>query len=239
MLTTTRAIVFSSVKYGDTGLIVKAYTASGGLKSYMLKRVLASKKGKLRTAYFQPLMQLEIVAKHRNKGTLEYISEVRVAYPYSTLHTDSSKSAMALFLAEMLGNSIREEESNSDLFHFLETSFQWLDTHNQIANFHLSFLLNLSRYLGFYPATKHSSAPYFDLVEGAFVTEPTLHPTLNGKLLEFFKLFLQADYETNQSIRIGKIERQALLQMIITYFEVHLQGFKKPRSLTILNEVFN
>ncbi len=238
MLITTRAIIFSSVKYGDSGLVVKAYTASAGVTSYMLKGVLASKKGKVRTAYFQPLMQLEIVASHRNKGALEYISEVRIAYPYSSLHTDSSKSAMALFLAEMLGNCIKEEESNIALFDFLETSFQWLDAHEQIANFHLSFLLSLSRYLGFYPDMTYPSLPYFDLVEGAFMSGPTLHPHLSGRLLELFKQVLSLNYETVHSLRISKAERLALLQMLITYFEVHLQGFIKPKSLSVLNEVF-
>jgi len=84
MQVTTRAIVLSSLKYGDTSLIVKAFTLSDGLKSYLLKGVLTSKKGKLKSAYFQPLTQLELVANHKNKGTLEAIREARVTYHYLT-----------------------------------------------------------------------------------------------------------------------------------------------------------
>ena len=73
MQETTKAIVLSSIKYGDTSLIVKAFTASSGIKTYLLRGVLASKRGKLKSAYFQPLMQLEIIANHRNKGNLESI----------------------------------------------------------------------------------------------------------------------------------------------------------------------
>ena len=48
MQVTTKAIVLSSLKYGDSSLIVKAFTATDGLKSYLLKGVLTSKKGKFR-----------------------------------------------------------------------------------------------------------------------------------------------------------------------------------------------
>ena len=100
MQVTTKAIVLSALKYGDTSLIVKAFTASDGLKSYLLKGVMGSKKGKLKPGYFQPLMQLEIVAYHKNKGTLESIREVKVAVPYKTLHTDIVKNSIVLFLAD-------------------------------------------------------------------------------------------------------------------------------------------
>ncbi|MBT8300930.1 MAG: recombination protein O N-terminal domain-containing protein, partial [Maribacter sp.] len=42
MQVTTKAIVLSSLKYGDTSLIVKAFTLSDGLKSYLLKGVLTA-----------------------------------------------------------------------------------------------------------------------------------------------------------------------------------------------------
>ena len=122
MQVTTKAIVLSSLKYGDTSLIVKAFTESDGIKSYLLKGVLSSKKGKLKPAYFMPLMQLEIVANHRNKGTLESIREVKVSMPYQSLHTNIVKNSVVLFLAEMLGNGIQEEEQDQGLFNYLEYS---------------------------------------------------------------------------------------------------------------------
>ncbi len=239
MQVTTKAIILSSLKYGDTSLIVRAFTASAGLKSYLLKGVLVSKKGKLKTAYFQPLMQLELIANHRNKGSLESIREASVIYPYTTLHSDIAKNAVILFLAEMLGNSIREEEQNSGLFNFLEASFQWLDTHYNIANFHVFFLLELSKYLGFYPDTRHIHASWFDLVEGEFVREQPPSPNLSGIELANLKAFLGTNFDAIHTIKMGKEHRQKLLQNLVLYFEIHLAGFKRPRSLAILNDVFN
>lgn len=239
MQVSTKAIILTYLKYGDTSLIVKAFTASEGIKSYLLKGILSSKKGKLRTALFQPLTQLEIVANHRNKGTLESIREAKVSYHYQTLHTNVVKNSMSFFLAEMLGNSIHEEEQNDELFSFIEASLQWLDMHTEISNFHLYFLLLLTKYLGFYPETNLINAEYFDLMEGEFIMAPSLNPILTGENLFFFKQFLGTNFDAIHMIKMRKENRQELLKSLVLYYELHLQGFRKPKSLAILNEVFN
>jgi len=239
MQVTTKAIVFSAIKYGDTSLIVKAFTASDGIKSYLLRGVLASKKGKLKSAYFQPLTQLEIVANHKNKGTLETIKEAKVFYHYQTLYADMAKNAMTLFLAELLGNSIREEEQNEDLFEYLIASLQWLDMNKDVANFHLYFILSLTRFLGFYPDVYQIDKPYFDLLEGEFVAIESLNPILRGENIYYFKTFLGINFDAMHTVKMKKTNRQELLKSLILYFELHLQGFRKPKSLAVLNEVFN
>ncbi len=239
MQVTTKAIVLSSLKYGDTSLIVKAFTASEGIKSYLLKGVLTAKKGKLKAAYFQPLMQLELVANHRNKGSLENIREAKVAYHYQSFHTDIVKNAMTLFLAEMLGNSIHEEEQNHGLFEFLQAALQWLDAHDDIANFHIFFLLELTKYLGFYPDTSGLETGNFDLLEGEFTNTPSLNPMITGENLNYFKQLLGINFDKVNTVRMKKTNRQDLLKSLVLYFELHLQGFRKPKSLAVLNEVFS
>lgn len=135
MLVSTKAIVLSAVKYGDSSLIVKCFTELSGVKSYLVKGVLSAKRGKIKPAYFQPLSQLEVVANHKNKGTLEYFKEVKMSYHYQNMHIDMGKNSMSLFLAEVLSHTIKEEEPNLDLFAYLENAFQWMDLHSQIAIF--------------------------------------------------------------------------------------------------------
>jgi len=239
MQVTTKAIVLSSLKYGDTSLIVKAFTQSDGLKSYLLKGVLASKKGKLKAAYFLPLTQLELTANHKNKGTLETIREVKVYRPYISLHTDVVKNSLVLFLAEMLGNSIKEEQQDLNLYNYIENSLIWMDTNENIANFHLLFLLNLTKFLGFYPEESETTTPYFDLLEGQFITSPSLNPLIEkDKILDFKKL-LGINFDALKGIKIAKVIRESLLKSVILYFELHLHGFKKPKSLAVLNAVFD
>ena len=238
MQITTRAIVLSSLKYGDTSLIVKAFTQSDGVKSYLLKGVLTSKKAKIRPAYFLPLMQLEIVANHKNKGNLESLREVKVAVPYQTMHTDIVKNSVVLFLAEMLGNSIQEQEQDKSLFNYLEYSFRWMDIHKLSPNFHILFLLNLTKYLGFYPDTSYSNSPFFDLLEGSFSKTPSLNPLIQSKNLDGFKRFLGTDFDALSTIQLTKSNRRELLKTVIHYYRLHVDGFREPKSLAVLNAVF-
>jgi DNA repair protein RecO (recombination protein O) len=60
MIVSTKAIVLSKLKYKDHDLIVKCYTASNGVMSFLVKGTFSSKKGKLKPAYFQPLSMLQI-----------------------------------------------------------------------------------------------------------------------------------------------------------------------------------
>ncbi|WP_350289737.1 DNA repair protein RecO [uncultured Croceitalea sp.] len=239
MQVTTKAIVLSSLKYGDTSLIVKAFTQTDGLKSYLLKGVLASKKGKLKAAYFLPLTQLELTATHKNKGTLETIREVKVLNPYKSLHTNIVKNSLVLFLAEMLGNSIQEEQQDASLYNYLEYSMQWLDSNETIANFHLLFLLNLTKFLGFYPEESEGINSYFDLQEGQFVASPTLNPLIENENVASFKRLLGINFDALKGIKIAKGIRESLLKSVILYFELHLHGFRKPKSLAVLNAVFD
>lgn len=57
---------------------------------------------------------------------------------------------MALFLSEFLYRAIREEAENRPLFAYLQHSIIWLDECGDgFANFHLVFLMRLSRFLDF------------------------------------------------------------------------------------------
>jgi len=238
MLVTTKAIVISTIKYGDAGVIAKCFTASDGIKSYLLRGILKSKKGKLKIAYFQPLMQLEIVANHKNKGSLEYIKDVKTVYPYTSIHTQIAKSAIVLFLSEILNYSIQEEEKNDALFQFIENALQWLDMNDEIANFHLVFLTNLTKYLGFYPETKHIHKEYFDLQEGQFFNNSTMNECVTGENLTFFKQLLGIKFDAQNTIMLSSFRRNEILAIFIQYFKLHLQGFREPKSMEVLHEVF-
>ncbi|MEN1784138.1 MAG: DNA repair protein RecO [Bacteroidota bacterium] len=238
MQVTTKALVLSSLKYGDTSLIVRAFTLSDGPKGYLLKGVLTSRKGKLRPALFQPLTQLELVAQHRNKGTLESIKEAKVLYHYQTLHSDIVKNSIVLFLAEMLSITLQEGDADPNLYAFLEYALHWLDHHEHTAHFPIFFLLQLTQYLGFFPDISNKELPYFDLQEACFVNTPTLNPMLEGNVLHTFKLFLGINFDDLKSIETNKQHRQELLQKVLLYFELHLHGYRKPKSLAVLNTVF-
>lgn len=238
MIESTKAIVINTIKYGDTSLIATCYTENCGIKTYLLKGVLKSKKGKFKTAYFQPLMQLQLTANHNNKGTLNSLRDLEVLHFYNSIYTDIKKQTIALFLAEIVYHSIKEEEENRLLFKYLEASFLWLDTHDNIANFHLLFLLNLTKYLGFYPEINATNASYFDLLEGSFTFHNKPNVVSGENLIQFKKL-LGINFDVLHEVDFSALNRQAVLSILIQYFELHLSGFKKPKSLNVLKTVFS
>lgn len=239
MLVTTPAIVVSALKYGEADLIVKAYTYSDGLKTYMLKGVLKSKKGKFKASQFQLLTQLEIVANHRNQGKMEYLKDAKVLHTYTSLHTNMVKGAMLMFLAEVLKNAIREEETNPQLFKYLENSLMWLDLHDKIANFHLLFLLNLTRYLGFYPDADAKEFTYFNLLEGVFELNSVNNYCVDGQNVAVLRQLLGINFDKLNEVKLNQQSRANFLNMLLLYFELHIEGFKKPKSLAVLNEIFS
>ncbi len=237
MIQKTKAIVINSIKYGDSSLIVHCYTYEFGIKSYLLKGILNSKKGKLRKSYFQPLTQLEIVAYHNNKGNLNSIKEAQLSHHYQTLHTDIIKQSIVLFLSEILRNSLREEEQHADLYLFLETSLIWLDTHDKIANFHLLFLLQLTKYLGFYPEN-HKGKDYFDMIEGKFTDKPSSNYYIKKPEIIYIKTLLGTTFEALPTIQFSTEQRQQILELLIQYINLHLHTFRTPKSLAVLHELF-
>ena len=236
---TTKAIVLSSIKYGDSSLIVKCFTLEEGLKTYLVRGILKASKSKIKAAYFQPLSQLKLEAKHNNKGALNSIKEVHVLHPYKNIHSTIYKQTIVLFLSEMLNNTIQEEEKNEPLYTYLETAFLWLDAHDDISNFHLIFLLNLTKFLGFYPDVSGKKELHFNLSEGSFTNETYGKEIISGDELFQLKKLLGIHFDTINSTSFNKRERQQVLRIIIRYFELHLDGFRNPKSLDILETVFS
>jgi DNA repair protein RecO (recombination protein O) len=237
MLVKTRAIVISALRYQEKSLVVKCFTEAAGLKSYFVHNAFSTGKGANKIAYFQPLTILEVEASHKNKGTLENFREIKLAVPYHTINTDIVKSTIVIFLSEILHHSIREEEKNEDLFAFLETALHWLDTHDEIANFHLILLLETTKFLGFYPDASDLSLPYFEMTEGIFTPEHGLSCLTDHETF-LFKRLIGLRFGSAQKIFSGA-ERQILLKIILDYYSLHLDGFRKPKSLDVLKEVFS
>jgi DNA repair protein RecO (recombination protein O) len=233
----TKAIVISSIRHQEKNLIVKCFTASDGMKSYYVRSAFGNKKGNQKIAYFQPLTILEIEASHQNKGTLEHFKEIKLAHSYHSVHTNYVKSALVLFIAEILSAVIREEEKNETLFEYLENALLWLDAHDHIVNFHLILLLDMCRFLGFYPDDETVDFPFFNLLEGHF--DNTIQPhSLTQNETELFKRLLQLQL-SNTALSFSANERQKLLKILLDFYKLHLGQFKTPKSLDVLSAVFS
>jgi len=238
MLVSTKAIVLSKLRYKDHDLIIKCYTEKFGVKTYLLKNAVKTKKGKFKPAYFQVLTVLEIQADHKNNRSLQYLRDIKLQCNYKSLHTNVIKSAIVMFLSEVLTTILKEEEENKALYNFLETSLIWFDENETNANFHLKFLIELTKYLGFYPDTSIIEAPFFNLEEGNFQHKQTNKYCISGYNLSFLKQLLGIKFDVDNNLDINSNQKRELLDMILLYFKLHLHGFKTPKSITVLNQVF-
>ncbi|MGK0430778.1 MAG: DNA repair protein RecO (recombination protein O), partial [Psychroserpens sp.] len=233
MLNKSKVIVLSKLKYRDNDLIVKCFTLHRGVVSYLLKGVLNTKKGSSKVAYYQLLSQLQIEENYRQTQSLQFIKDVRLDYNYRTLHTNLFKGSIVMFLSEVLSSVLREEEENQPLYHYLETTFRWLDTKDEFSNFHLLFLLNLTKHLGFYPDISDTNQLYFNLNNGLFESKKEEVYSVSGENLTILKQLLGTNFDALDGIKLNSKQRQSFLSMLLLYFELHLGSFRKPKSLKI------
>ena len=239
MIISTKAVILSKLKYKDHDLIVRAYTASNGVVSFLVKGAFSSKKTKIKPAYFQPLSLLQLEIDYKNNRDLHYIKNLCLQQPYSTLHTDILKSTVVMFLAEILTMVLKEEAPNEGLYNYIETALLWFDTVDCNSIFHHQFLMGLTKYVGVYPELSNSTLPFFNLEAGLYQTKSSGRYCISGSKLILFNSILGMEFDNYKGEPMNSVQKQELLNMILLYFKLHLQGFKSPKSLVILNQVFN
>ena len=215
MLTKTQAIVLHSLKYGETRLIVDMFTRSMGRQSFIVS-IPKSTKAKIKKQLFQPLSILELEFDSRPKVQLQKLADVRLALPFSSIPFHAHKLSISLFLAEFLYYALRGEQENELLFDYVANSLLWLDgQQDRFSNFHLVFLMRLSRFLGFYPNLDHyQSGDYFDLRESMFQSAPPVH-------------------------RDFLYDRNRLLEVTLKYYRLHLPDFPELKSVSVLQELYH
>ena len=236
---TIHAVNLGIVKYGGTSLIANCYTLEFGLQSYMLKGILSRGRKKNCRSLFEPLNLLELEASQNKENKIGYMDEAKIAYVFTSIPYNLTKKALVLFLAEVIHQVAREEQGpNKLLFDYIKKKLIWLDSNHSLSLFHLKIMLDITKYIGFYPNISNSNKPYFDLETGCFTSIKPGKNFIENPLKEYFIQLLGIDFDMIDKIKILKRDKFKLLNQVITYFELHLQQFKPPKSLEILNEIF-
>ncbi len=235
MIQTTKAFILSYLKYGDSSLIVKCYTEEYGFKTFILKNSFSKKQKK--SHFLFTLNEVELSFYPKKNTSLELIKDIYQGYIFKTLHTDVFKSSILTFIAEMVNQTLKNEETKDlILYNFMRDNLICLDNREKcFADFHLYFLLEFSRHIGFYPLNSNSEYPYFNLKEGIFSIKST--SISKGENASLWKILLEYDFK-NSGNCFNSLQRSQMLEEIISYYEMHLTNFKKPLSLDILKLVF-
>ena len=166
-----RGIVLHTLKYGDSSMVVYLLTDVGGRRSYMVQGVRSRSGRGSKLALFQPVFPVEFEGLESPRQEMHRFREVRAGFALQSLPFDVRKSTMALFMAEVLYRLVRECEPNEPLFTFVWNSVGALDAMREgVANFHLWFLANLSRLLGYRPGNDYTPGAWFDIREGEYAS---------------------------------------------------------------------
>ena len=234
-----QGIVLQSIRYGDSSLIVKVFTRNYGLKSYMVKGAL-NRNSQNRVALFQNLNLINYIGVEKaNRGTLGYMKDVQLSFVYQSLPLVMNKSAIMMYVSELLSKTITEQEQNEALYDFVVRSLQWLDlVEKDYANFPLFFTLELTRHLGFYPKSNRKDGYCFDMMEGSFVPDYPLHPyyfDVESAALLSRLLDVGIDEACGLPLRVS--HRRELLDNLIVFMRLHAPVMKDFHSHEVLKLV--
>ena len=240
MIRKTRGIVLHTTKYGESSLIVHCYTEQFGRQTFMMKGVRRSRKNN-RSNLFQPLFILDFEVYHKDSRDIQLVKEVSRVLPLNSIPFDITKSTQAIFMAEVLYRVIKEEESNPILANFLISTIQYMDTMEESsADFHIIFMFQLSRHLGFYPQNNFEGGnAFFNLASGKFKWQsgdPEIF--LDMEASELWNRYMLADLQRVKNLGFNGAQRKITLDNLVRYYKMHVSGMGEVRSLEILHAFF-
>lgn len=222
----SRGIVLHTIKYSETSVIAKIYTEKSGLLSFIVKGV-RSAKSKTKASLMQPLTILDLEFQQRENKSLLFIKEFKRAYTYHSLPFDTVKSAIGLFILEVITKSIREHEPNEEMFEFICDALLALDKTDALnSDFHLLFLILFSKHLGFQPHGNFSEEnSFFEMREGVFINSSSGVYTLDKTESKAFNELMQENIFGKQKSKLSRAVRKQMLKALMKYYRLHLENF--------------
>jgi len=231
----TIGIILHTTPFKDKDVIVKLYTQSLGLVSFIVSNV-KSPKSKIKSSLLQPLSVLEITFSFVSSKSLQRLEEASLHQQNIAIQSSIEKTSLLYFMNEVLYKSIKEEEANPKLFEFIISKINELESANKFYFFTISFLLQLSYYLGFYPNNNYSiNTVCFDMIEGSYSNSlPTHSFVIEKKYCENLVSFIDEDFD----VEISPADRNVIVFKLIDYYQLHIANFGNIKSLKVFNEMW-
>ena len=237
MIHKTQGIVLTQYKYTDNKRIVNILTKSAGKKSF----IIFNSRGKKNISnLFQPSFILNLEFSERNNAKLLNIKEASLFQPYNTIPYSPEKMSINFFLVEVLNKIIVEELVDERLFDFITNSFILLDNCERPANFHISFLLQLSVYVGIMPVMNYSDKnKFFDIREGKFTSRFIMGYTIDEFSSKKIAEITDAGIDGFKDVSMNRQTRAIILNKLLDFYAYHFSTVNNIKSLEVLQELFN
>lgn len=239
-MTTSHGIILHSLRYGDAQIIVTIFTEEAGTIPFIVRQPRNGRRG-VRASAWQPLSLVEVVWEPRPNVRLQKPKELTLWQPWRSLAFEPAKTAMSLFMGEFLSYALRGEQENKALFDFLRNGLTWFDESEvHYANFHIVFLLHLTRFLGFFPnVDEWHEGSFFDLQAASFTDSQPLHRHyLNPEESALVPKFLRMNIRSMQAVGLNGVLRRRALEIVTEFYRLHIPEFPELKSLDVLTEIF-
>ena len=233
----TKAIILRSIRYGETSLVITAFTELFGIQTYIMNGVRTSKPGS-KAAQFQPGALLHMEVYHNELKAMNRIKESSWHAVYKNIFSDVISHSIAIYLVELTHKLLKQPEADPDLFGFFEEVLLELDNSPRevAANIPLFFTLHLPQFFGFRITDNEGSGNYLDLMEGRFSSEEPSHEYfLTGNDAEVTSDILRTRQVNELGyIHLHRTQRRHLLENYMTYYALHVPDFGKMKTLDII-----
>ena len=222
-------------------MIVSIFTELFGIQSYMVNGVRTSGKS-ARAHFFQPSSLLEMQVYHNELKNLQRIKEVKWSSLYKNVLSDVIKNSIALFMVELLQKTLKQPETNENLFHFCEDAFLHLDVAEKeiTANFAVYFSIRIAQISGFSLQNNYSEKRnIFNIKEGDFVEENLADAEfITPQLSRDFSEMLKAIHPNDLSeIKMNGKTRSSMLKIMESFYAWHIPEFGKMKTLNVLSAI--
>jgi len=235
----SKGILLKKIQYADSRYILKVLTPHEGVCAYSI-RISSSRKSAVRNLVGQPMACIEMTYYNKATSEIRAIKTIHIDEPFVLIPHDVIRQSIALFMNEMVLQTIKLPVHDRMMYDFLKSSLQLLDTEKLpgLANFPLWFALRLALKLGIGPKKpEHVNENVFDLISGSYMPLSdmpgiTLTPQLSQKLR------LLMDTDVPPDISMARTERMALMHFMIDYFAFHADFDAHIKSADVLSLVF-
>ena len=236
-----RAIVLSVVKYGESSLVVNAFTEEHGRRGYVCSAPKVRRGASVSSALL-PLAYVSFVASSRPHASLRRMRDVHLVSPFVSLPFNPLRRSVAMFIAELLVRTLPDEVPDPELFDFLVSSISAFDAGlvKGEANFHLFVMMRLSAYLGFAPDVRRDSAPLFDMQAGAWTSSIPVHSfVVSGRMADAWHALSQVELDGLNSLSLSRADRHELIDLLSQYFRLHHPRFSELRSHEVFKQLMS
>lgn len=241
VLVQTKGIIYRSIKYSETSLILDIYTEKLGMRSCIISGI-RSKKAKTKSGILQVMSLVDVLLYNKQNDSLCRIKEVKADRLYASLPFHMIKRSIGIFITEVGKKCFPEKEENQDLYSFLKNTYLHLDTSNEnTTSLHYYFLIELAYILGFGPSVENiESGTFFNLQEGTFQNQfANARYCLDEQDTEDLKLLFLHTLLESKRLHLPNQRKVRLLQNLIKYYQYHIDNFGEIKSLPVLQQVLH